>query len=110
MKYFSFVLFLLFCASANSQTSGSVKGFVYDKANGEPVPFSNVYFKGTTIGANTDLNGFYNINRIPPGDYVLTISNLDYDTIREKVTINAGEILNKNFYANKGGIKLQEIE
>jgi hypothetical protein len=93
-----------------SQTTGSVKGFVYDKANGEPVPFANVYFKGTTIGANTDLNGFFNISRIPPGNYVLLVTNLDFDTIRESISVKAGEIMNKKFFASKGGVKLEEVE
>ena len=54
-KYFT-ITFCLISISSIAQTTGMIKGFVYDKANGEPVPFSNVYFKGTTIGANTDLN------------------------------------------------------
>ena len=64
--------------------SGAVKGFVYDKANGEPVPFCNVYFKGTTIGANTDLNGFFSITRIKPGNYTLLVTSLDFDTINDQ--------------------------
>lgn len=93
-----------------AQTNGTVKGFVYDKANGEPVPFSNVFLKGTTIGANTDLNGFFNITRIPPGDYTLLVTNLDFDTIREKITVKAGEIIQKKFFVTKGGVKLEEVE
>jgi len=101
---------LLICLQGYSQTTGSVKGFLYDKSNGEPVPFANVYFKGTVVGANTDLNGFFNISRIPPGDYVLLVTSLDFDTIRETITIKAGEILNKKYFAKKGGVKLQEVE
>jgi hypothetical protein len=110
MKHIFLSICLLLSLSFYSQNPGSVKGFIYDKANGEPVPFSNVYLKGTTIGSNTDLNGFFNINRIPPGNYILMVSNLDYDTIKEKITVNPGEIINKKFFANKGGIKLEEIE
>jgi hypothetical protein len=87
-----------------------IKGFVYDKANGEPVPFSNVYFKGTTIGANTDLNGFFTITRVPAGEYKLLVTNLDFDTIKETITVKSGDILTKKFFATKGGVKLEEIE
>lgn len=93
-----------------SQTSGSVKGFVYDKANGEPVPFANVYFQGTTIGANTDINGYFNINRIPPGNYMLITVSLDFDTIKEPLSIAAGTVLNKKIFVTKGGVKLEEVE
>ncbi len=93
-----------------AQNSGIVKGFVYDKSTGEPVSFSNVFFKGTVIGANTDLNGYFNISRIPPGNYILLFTSLDYDTIRENITIKAGDVITKKFYANKGGVKLEEVE
>src|SRR5690606_8886363 len=93
-----------------AQNTGSVKGFVYDKANGEPVPFCNVFLQSTVIGANTDLNGFFSITRIPPGDYILLVTSFDYDTIRETVSIKAGDALNKKFFANKGGVILQEVE
>lgn len=87
-----------------------MKGFVYDKANGEPVPYCNVYFKGTTIGGNSDNNGFFNINRIPPGDYVLIVSSLDFDTLKEAVSVKEGITLNKKLFVNKGGVKLEEVE
>ena len=101
---------ILFLAKSLSQTTATFKGVIYDKSSGEPVPFSNVFFKGTTIGGNSDLNGFFNITRVPPGNYTLLITNLDFDTIRENISLKAGEILNKKYYAHKGGIKLEEVE
>lgn len=101
---------LLIGISAFSQTNSTVKGFVYDKANGEPVPFTNVYLKGTTIGGNTDLNGFFNITRIPPGQYTILVTSLDFDTISEVISVKAGDILSKKFFATKGGVKLEEVE
>src|SRR6218665_801449 len=111
MKAFLFSIFLtIFLLPAFSQTTGSIKGFVYEKASGEPIPFINVYLKGTVSGANTDLNGYFNISRIPPGEYVIVVTSLEYDTIVEPVSITAGSIVNKKFFAKKGGIKLDEVE
>ncbi|MDI1356244.1 MAG: TonB-dependent receptor [bacterium] len=110
MKVLLRVLFLSFLFSKVLSQTGTVKGFVYDKANGEPVTFVNVFFKGTTIGANTDLNGFFNIGRVPPGNYVIMITSLEFDTIREAIVVKADEILNKKFYATRGGVKLEEVE
>lgn len=112
-QLYSRLMFMaVFCLSlqfARSQ-NGSLRGFVYNKADGEAVPFSNVYFKGTTIGANTDLNGFFSITKVPPGKYTLLITNLDFDTITEAITITAGEILSKKYFCTKGGVKLKEVE
>lgn len=104
------IMLFLSGSFALAQTTGSLRGFVYNKENGESVPFSNVFFKGTTIGANTDINGFFTITKVPPGKYTLLITNLDFDTISEAITITAGELLSKKYYCTKGGIKLQEVE
>ncbi len=110
MRALFFLILLLFPFVFIAQTTATIKGFVYDKANGEPVPFANVYFKGTVIGTNTDLNGYYVISRVKPGTYTLLITSLDFDTIKYPVTLKAGDMISKNFYANKGGVKLDEIE
>jgi hypothetical protein len=102
--------FFLFCFLAEAQNTGTLKGFLYEKENGEPVPFANVFFKGTGIGANTDLNGFFNISRIPPGAYTILVTSLGFDTIRESIAIQAGDIISKKFFALKGGVKLEEVE
>ena len=112
MKGFFVHIFLLLSlfSLAQNPNSAMIKGFVYDKATGEPIPFSNVFLKGTTHGANSDLNGFFNINRVPAGNYLLMVTNLEYDTLQESITVAKGEIINKKLYVSKGGIKLQEVE
>lgn len=108
--FFALVFLFLLFQGLHSQSGSTVKGFVYDKSNGEPVPFCNVYFQGTSIGANTDINGFFNINRIPEGNYRLIVSSFDFDTLRESISVSANSIITKKLYVNKGGVKLEEVE
>ena len=111
MRFFLLSLFFLaLFFSSLAQTTALVKGFVYDNANGEPNPGSTILIKGTTLGASTDLNGFFSINRIPPGTYTLLITSFDFDTIREVISLKAGDMISKKFFANKGGVKLAEVE
>lgn len=112
MKKFRFIFIFLFLklSLGFSQSSATIRGFVYEKASGEPIPFTSVYLKGTTIGASTDLNGFFTLSKVQPGNYTILVTNLEYDTIRESISLKAGDLLNKKFYAIKGGIKLDEIE
>ncbi len=88
----------------------TIRGFIYNKDNGEPVAFSNVYLKGTTTGASSDINGYFSVNKVKPGSYTLMVTNLEFDTISESITIKAGEIVSKKFYAFKGGITTGEVE
>lgn len=107
----SLLILSLFLITIKSYSQyGTVRGFVYNKASGEPVGFSNVYLKGTTIGTSTDLNGFFTLTKINPGTQTLIITNLEFDTISEVISVKANEILSKKFYCNKGGVILGEIE
>ncbi|MCF8423470.1 MAG: TonB-dependent receptor [Bacteroidia bacterium] len=106
--FYTFCLILISFFSFSQ--SATIRGIVYNKDNGEPVAFSNVYLKGTTIGASTDLNGFFSINKVSPGAFTLLVTNLEFDTISEYITIKAGEIITKKFYCSKGGVMLNAVD
>lgn len=59
-------LFLAFLPTLLLAQSGTIRGFVYDKLTGEPIIFTNVILQGTTIGAATDVNGYYSISKVDP--------------------------------------------
>ena len=63
------LLNLLFAAFAVGQ--GTIRGTLFDDANGEAIPFANVVLDGTKMGCATDLSGFFLINKIPNGTYTL---------------------------------------
>lgn len=103
------ITFILFNIIGFSQT-GTVRGFIYNKANGEPVAFSNVYLKGTTVGASSDMNGFFTIAKIKPGSYIIQVTNLEFDTITESIVVKNNDIITKKFFAEKGGITTGQVE
>ncbi|MCW3104583.1 MAG: hypothetical protein JWO09_3023 [Bacteroidetes bacterium] len=105
------IILCIFIAKISFSQTGTVRGFVYLKDSGEPMLFTNVILKGTTIGNATDVNGYFSINKIPPGNYTLMIaSTLGYDTLMEPITVKANEIVNKKLYLVKSNVKLKVIE
>ena len=106
-KLFFILIVLLINITAFAQND--VKGFVYEKQTGEPMMFCNVYLKGTTLGASTDINGFFNITKIPDGDYTIMITNLGYDTISEPVSLRNKQVVNKKFYLEESSVMLQAV-
>ena len=110
MKKLLFLALLTIIAITNGYCqTGAVRGFVYEKNTGEPVIFTNVYLKGTTIGSATDVNGFYNITKVPVGNYTLTITFVGYDTLSVPISISANSIVNKKLYLTESSIKLDEF-
>ena len=107
----SIAICLLFLSiAAHAQQTGKVKGFVYDKENGEPVLFTNVIIKGTTLGAATDVNGYYTITNVPLGEQTILITYLGYDTLSSKVTVEADRIASVNMYLEKSSVRLSEVQ
>ena len=99
---------LLIPFPVNAQT-GTVRGFVYEKESGEPVIFTNVYFLKTSIGAATDVNGFFTITKIPPGDYTLMVTYLGFDTLVIPMTIRPSDMITRKFYLSASSVNLNEI-
>ena len=58
--------------------TGKIVGRVVDAQTGDPLPGANVYIEGTTLGAATDVDGFFMILHVPPGTYDVTASMVGY--------------------------------
>lgn len=107
---FLVICYLAIGASFSFAQTGTVRGFVYDKETGEPIIFTNVYLKGTTFGASTDVNGYYAISKVPPGNYSLTVTYLGYDTLKLDITLKENQIFNKQLYLQKAAVNLKTFE
>jgi hypothetical protein len=102
------VLFLIVSYTAFSQ-QGTIRGFVYEKENGEPALFTSVYLLHTTYGAATDINGYFTITKVPDGDYTLVVTYLGFDTLKENVSISGSTVLSKKYYLTKAAYILQGV-
>jgi len=90
-------------------TSGKLSGRVLDKA-GEPLPSANVLLMGTTLGAATDVDGYYNIINIPPGKYKVQFSLLAYrPVIVENISISSGATTKLNVDLEESAITQQTV-
>lgn len=81
-------LTLLFTAAFTAST-GNIKGLITDKETGDPVIGVSVAILGTTMGAQTDLDGRYAILKMEPGKYTLRITSVQHATVEVKdVTVH----------------------
>lgn len=106
-----FVVFsLLFFSTFSFAQTGTVRGSVYEKKSGEPVIFTTVSLQGTTFATSTDYNGFFSLSKVPPGDYSLVVSSLEFDSASVPVTIVAGQIVTKTFYLEERTVEIKGVD
>lgn len=84
-----------------------VQGKVTDAVTGEPVPYANVVFMGTAIGAATDFDGNYKIATTMPVDSV-TASIIGYKT--KSKGVRKRETQTVNFQLSEDVATLQEVQ
>lgn len=85
--------------------SGSIKGTVRDATTGDALPGANVLLKGTSLGASTDLNGYFSISDVPSGSYTVRVSYIGYDNRQFKVTVENGKTIVENVRLKPVGVK-----
>ena len=95
--------------TAQSQYA-TVRGTVYEKETGEPSFGTNVKIKGTGTGSSTDLNGYYQINKLPEGKITLEITNIEFKTIEYTIELKKGKITTQNFFMEVNDEVLDEFE
>lgn len=82
-KWSLHIILLLFTLTSFSQKT-KVTGVVVDAANGDTLPFVNVYFQDTKIGTSSDLDGVYSLESYYASD-TLVASFVGYRTFKQKV-------------------------
>ncbi|MBR4146553.1 MAG: TonB-dependent receptor [Bacteroidales bacterium] len=114
MQRYFFIRLFLICAIALSSITAfaqdnDIKGFVYEESTGEPVMFSNVFLKGTTLGCSTNENGYFNITRIPDGSYTLCITCVGYDTLTDRISLAHGQTINRKYTLKETSMTLETV-
>lgn len=108
-KIWCAALLTLFCACSLFSQNALIRGNVFDKETGEPIAFANVFLEGTTKGNTTDLDGFYTLADIIPGNYELVATFLGYDTARVEVVLSKNDIEYKTLYLSESSVRMGTV-
>ncbi len=84
-----------------------IKGRVLDADTKEGLPFSNIYFEGTTTGVATDVDGYYELV-VPTLQDTLSASALGYQIAKKAVNRSAAE-QTIDFYLSASNFDLAEV-
>lgn len=77
---------------AQNKNKGIISGKVVDQTTGEIIIGANVVLSGTSIGATTDIEGYYRISGVEAGSYELVVSYVSYAKTKiPNIKVTAGE-------------------
>ena len=110
MNRFVLFIFIIFSSTELIAQTGTVRGFVYEETSGEPAMFSNIVLDGTKIGGVTDANGFFNLSKVPAGQYKFVVTYIGFESKEETIEVKADKILNKKFYLSESSIQLNTVQ
>lgn len=95
--------------STEAQT-GLIRGHAYDADSGDPIPFANVVLQGTTIGTNSDIDGFFTLTKVPIGAYILEVSFIGFENATTEVEVKSEGVVYKKLLLSSGGVQLQAVD
>ncbi len=84
MKRYSILFIIVMFAAmtrAQSPLTGSITGTIMDATTNEPLIRATVLVVGTTLGAASDLDGRYIVDKVPVGTYALQVNLLGYKSV-----------------------------
>ncbi len=102
---FSFIIISILKA----QTS-IISGFVSDSSSGEALIGANVFLRETGQGMATDINGYYIVQDIVPGNYTIMVSYIGFDMYKQKTRLSDDESKKVNINLVEQVVQLTEIE
>lgn len=101
-----FLLFGLLFTIISFAQSGKINGIVTDKDTKQPVGFVSISIKGTTLRAESAIDGKYSLTA-KPGTYTFVASFIGYKSFEKQVTVTAGsnQELNVQLQENSNAIE-----
>ena len=89
MKRYLIIAYILL--STSYANSGIISGFISDSSSGEALIGANVFLKETGQGMATDLNGYYIIQNISPGNYTIMTSYVGFERFEKTIILKEEE-------------------
>lgn len=91
-------------------TTGKITGLVLDNDTGDPLIGVNVMLAGTSMGAATDLEGYFTILNVAPGIYEVVATSIGYKTSRIKdIRISVDHTTNIDINMESSVIEGEEV-
>jgi outer membrane cobalamin receptor len=105
------LILLLYHCLVGQVRAATLSGTVTDNKNGESLPYANVVLKwdGEPMGALSNVDGYYAVKNIDPGEYVLVVSYVGYKSLIDTLDFRGKEEVVKDVALGLEPFLTQEI-
>lgn len=103
------LFFLSLTGFSQQPGAGTLQGTLR-MADGQPAAFASVQLRGTRLGTTANEAGDYALNNVPAGEYTLLVSGVGVETLRQAVTVAAGEVTKLDVTLRGMATQLQAVE
>ena len=104
------IIYFIFFLPLFAGTVGKIKGRVLDSVSKDPIIGCNVYLPSTSYGSSTDLDGFFLILNVPPGQYELMASMIGYDDYKVlDIEINLDLTTSIDIQLNESSLEMESV-
>ena len=95
---------------AGEQGFSKITGRLVDSQSGEPLIGATVLIEDTSIGAASDLDGYFSISKVPFGTYNVIIRSMGYAAVTvQQVTVNSPEVVQINMALNPEALQAEDV-
>ncbi|MEP5613096.1 MAG: DUF5686 and carboxypeptidase regulatory-like domain-containing protein [Cyclobacteriaceae bacterium] len=102
----SFLLLSVFLSSITLAQTG-IRGTI-KSSDGEELPFSTIYIKGTTNGTTSNERSAYFL-RTPPGKHTIVVQYVGYAVLERQITVSEGQMIEIDFILDEQALQLQTV-
>lgn len=102
------LLGLVIQGSAYAQSTSAITGKIVDE-QGAPIPFASVVIDSLSLGAVSDGNGLYKIEKVPLGGHFVKVRAVGFHEVREYIRVNDRKPLQKAFTLREDIFQLDEV-
>ncbi|WP_430810075.1 MULTISPECIES: TonB-dependent receptor [unclassified Carboxylicivirga] len=116
MKYNLGKMLLLFAAFITSLTYAhtpppepvcNLKGTI--TSEGTPLPFATVTIKNTTLGVASDMEGQFELDYIPEGEFIVKAQAMGFKPVEKIISFKNGQPINLNFDLEEDVLGLEQV-
>jgi len=86
-----------------------INGFIQEDANGETLNYANVFLEGTGLGDMSNEHGYYVIDGIPDGEYLIKVMMIGYLIEEKSVNLSNKQTLTINFNLKEDVMETETI-